>query len=393
MIRLFIILAILLAGLIAGPYLIGQKGYVLIALGHWTVEMSVISLGLMLIGAILAFLLLEWLIKRILTLATGSRQWLGNWGERRRRKAFSEGLIALEENNLAEAEKQLARVDSDRFSGLNLLLAAQVALRFGQADKAREKWTQALDYPSCVLAARLHLSELALAQHNPAQALALLGELDDKQQHHPQVAAVWARALAASGKWRVLQEKLANWKKVLGKDAYQQWMYSAAQGILAEVASKEGANQLKIYWQQLPRIQRQNPAYQAAYIQQLLAQRMDSDAEQLLVDWQKKGPHALLLPLFRELKLPNPVKAVRALEGWLKTDEKNAELLSVLGQLSAHAGDLPLAEKALTKALHLRPDHKESQQDRLRLARVKELQQDDKQALSLYKKSLAVREG
>jgi HemY protein len=393
MIRLLILLAILIAGLIAGPYLIGHKGYVLIALGHWTVEMSVISLGLMLTGAILAFLLLEWLIKRLLTLATGSRQWLGNWGERRRRKSFSQGLIALEENNLAEAEKHLARVDSDRFSGLDLLLAAQAALRSGQPDKAREKWTQALDYPSCALAARLHLSELALAQHNPARALALLSELDDKQQRHPQVAALWARALAASGKWRVLQEKLGNWKKALGKEATEQWMYRAAQGILAEVASKEGANQLKVFWQQQPRIRRQDPAYQAAYIQQLLAQRMDADAEQLLVEWQKKGPHPLLLPLFRELKSVNPVKAIRTLEDWLKRDDKNAELLSVLGQLSAHAGDLRLAEKALSKALYLRPDHKESQQDRLRLARVKELQQDDKQALNLYKQSLAVREG
>ncbi|WP_088331436.1 heme biosynthesis HemY N-terminal domain-containing protein [Lacimicrobium sp. SS2-24] len=389
MIRLLVLLALLTAGLVVGPFLIGHKGYVLIALGHWTIEMSVISLGLMVFAAIIGFLLLEWLVKRLLTLATGSRQWLGSWGERRRRKAFSQGLIALEENDLGEAQRQLAKVDSDHFSGLDLLLAAQAAMRAGQLETAKQKWTQALTYSSCALAARLHLTELALGQNNPKQALSLLNELDDKHQNHPQVAALWSRALADAGKWQVLREKLRTWKKLLGREATEKWMLRAARGILAEVASKEGANQLKAYWQKLPRSVRQDPAYQAAYIEQLLAQRMDSDAEGLLVDWQKKGPHPVLLPLLRELKMPNPVRAIRALESWLKTDEKNAELLSVLGQLAMHSGDLRLAEKALSKALHLRPDGAQSQYDRLRLAHVKELQQDDKAALTLYKQNLS----
>jgi len=47
MIRVILLLIFLVVGLIVGPNLVGEKGYVLIALKNTTIEMSVISLGIM----------------------------------------------------------------------------------------------------------------------------------------------------------------------------------------------------------------------------------------------------------------------------------------------------------------------------------------------------------
>lgn len=384
MIRLLLLLAIVLAGLVLGPLLVGQKGYVLIALNQWTIEMSLISLGLIVLGAILAFLLLEWLVKRVLTLVTGSRDWLGGFSERRRQKAFTRGLVALEEANYQEAEKQLSKVDSAAFSGLDLLASAQAAAKRKQWDKARDLWLKASEYPASELAAKLHLVKLEIQHQQADKALSLLEGLSEKHQQHPRVAQLWAKALAQQGRWQELQDKLRGWKKTLGLEKYDFWMRQAAQGVFAEIASKEGANQLKTNWQGLPRSKRQDPAHQAAYAEQLMMQGMASDAEQVLVEGQKQGPHPLLLPLMKQLKSPNPVAAIRLLEGWLKKDENNAELLSALGHLSQQAGDLVLAEKALTKAITLRHD----QDDLLALAAIKEAKQDNQQALALYKQSL-----
>jgi HemY protein len=93
----------------------------------------------------------------------------------------------------------------------------------------------------------------------------------------------------------------------------------------------------------------------------------------------------MLLPLYKELKLSQPTTSLKQLEQWLKADDMNVELLSTLGAVAYNAKDFSLAEKALSKAIKLA----NRQQDILLLAKIKESQQDNQQALELYKQSLA----
>jgi HemY protein len=92
----------------------------------------------------------------------------------------------------------------------------------------------------------------------------------------------------------------------------------------------------------------------------------------------------LLLPLFKQIKLPNPAGAIKKIEGWLKKDDINVELLSVLGHIANNANDKVLAEKALGKAIKL-GNRKE---DLILMASIKESLGDQKQALQLYKQSM-----
>ena len=208
------------------------------------------------------------------------------------------------------------------------------------------------------------------------------------QKNQTTVLKLWAQALGQAGKWQELKDKLKTWKKALGDD-YPILMQQASKGSFAEIASKEGASQLKLNWQSLPRATRKDPAQQAAYIQQLIDQGMHSDAQQALVEYQKTEPQPLLVPLFKQVKLPNPAASIKKLEGWLKQDDMNVELLSTLGQLAFHANDLVLAEKALGKAIKLG----NQQQDLLLMAQLKESQQQEHQALELYKQSMAQQNG
>ena len=113
---------------------------------------------------------------------------------------------------------------------------------------------------------------------------------------------------------------------------------------------------------------------------------MHQDAESCLVEWQKKSPNPVLLPLFRQLSMPNPAQSVSLLESWIKKDDKNAQLYSVLGHLALNAGDDILAEKVLLKAVKL----SENQEDLLALAAISERQHDSAQALVLYKQGMAL---
>lgn len=377
------VLLVLMIALVIAAVTFDDNGYVFVEFNGWIMEMNVWSLCLSLIGIFVALLFINLFIKFIISTASGSKSWLGNWGSRKKQQAFTSGLTALAETNLLAARQHLSKIESEDFDGINLLAAAEVEVQLGDAQQAKRFWRLATKFKKSALAAHLNLIRDALQKQQPETALELVQGLSEKQQSQPVIVKLWAQALAQAGKWQVLQQKLKGWKKVLGND-YELLMLNASKGSFAETASKEGAEQLKQTWQALPRATRKDPAQQAAYIQQLIVQGMFYDAEMALAEYQSSAPHPLLLPLFKQIKLPNPSIAIKQLESWLKKDHSNVELLSALGHIAFNAKDQQLAEKALAKAIKLG----NRQEDLLLMANIKESQNEHLQALQLYKQCL-----
>ncbi|RDV25477.1 heme biosynthesis protein [Alteromonas aestuariivivens] len=381
-IALLVLAAVLLAMLIA-PQLIGDKGYVLISMGNLVIEMSVVSLAITVFVAAIAWWVIRRLLRRFFGLFRGSHQWFGSRSERKRQRAFYRGLQALAEGQLEDARNALMATTDGDFDGINYLAAAQVARIQRKPERVRYLLQQAAEYSNSKVAATLSLARMELDAGQPENALGLLNGLGDSQQTHPQVVRLKAESLAAAGQWQQLHERLHEWKKPL-KDDYVKWARQVAEGKFAEIASKEGANGLKQYWQDLPRKMRHDPAYQAAYVTQLLEQGMHNDAQDCLLEWQKKGPEPLLFPLFKALRLRDPSPTIRQLEKWIKQDDQNAELFSTLGHVALHSGDTALAEKALMRAVRL----SENSEDLMALSHLRESQHDSVQALSLYKQGI-----
>jgi HemY protein len=383
LIRIFLVLVILLIGVVIAAMIFDDSGYVMVEFNGWVVEMNVWSLSLSLISIFVGLMLINLLVKTSLAAASGSKSWLGNWGNRKKQKAFTAGLIALAETNYLIARENFNQIENDDFDGINLLAAAEAEKQLGQPEQAKRYWRLAATYEKSTLAATLCLIRDALQHHLPDEAMTLIQGLNQKQQAQKPVLKLWAQALGQAGKWQELKDNLKGWKKALGND-YELFMHQASKGHFAEIASKEGAGQLKENWQSLPRSTRKDPAQQAAYIQQLIEQGMNTDAELALVEYQNSAPHPLLIPLFKLIKLPNPAASIKKLEAWLKQDSLNVELLSALGHIAFNANDKQLAEKALAKAIKLG----NRREDLVLMASIKESQDDQKQALQLYKQSM-----
>lgn len=384
LIRICLVLLLLLIVVVVAAMIFDDPGYVMVEFNGWVVEMNVWSLSLSLIAIFVGMMLFNSIVRMSITATTGSKNWLGNWGGRKKQKAFTAGLIALAETNYLLARENFQKIENEDFNGINLLAAAEAEIQLGQPDKAKTFWRMATTYEKSVLAANLCLIRDALQHRQPEEALTLILNLSGKQQTQTPVLKLWAQALGQAGQWQELKDKLKGWKKALGND-YEPLMQQASKGNFAEIASKEGASRLKQNWQSLPRATRKDPAQQAAYIQQLIDQGMFADAEQALVEYQSSSPHPLLVPLFKQIKLPNPAGAIKKLEGWLKKDDLNVELLSALGHIAFNANDKVLAEKALAKAIKLG----NRQEDLMLLASIKEAQDDKSQALQLYKQSMS----
>ena len=385
MIRVLLLLVFLVAGLMIGPNLVGEKGYVLIALKHTTIEMSVISLGIMVFIAVIGFLVLEWAVKRIIGAISGSHHWLGSWGERRRQRFYTSGMQALAEGDLNQAQKWLSKTTKADFDGINLLALADVEAKQGHQVKAMQYWEQAAAIKGSELAAKLNMARFEISQNNGKQALSIIDSLSIQQKQKPNVIETWASALAAAGEWHALRERLeSGWKKPLGQ-RYPYWAELASRADFAEIANRDGANELMQEWQKLPRGYKKEIPHQKAYIEQLIAQGMHQEAEKALVTAQKSGPEITLLPLFKLLQLPKPTAAIKLLEKWIKKDNQNAVLYSTLAHVAFHSGNAILAEKALNQALEL-DNH---QEDILLLAEIKAQQANSDEALALYKQGLS----
>lgn len=368
-------------GLYLGPHIAANKGYVLIAWQEYTVEMTAISASFIVLGIWFGL----WLAKKILKVSfrvlTGSTNWFSGMTNRRLQNAFRSGLLALNEGDLALAKTKLKKATGANFSGLNYLALAQVEQQLGNEDGAIEAWQYARNNEESEVAASVQLAQHYLGKNVPDEAILVLTQLSTANQNNPQVIEQYAQALVQKKQWSTLSAKLKDWKKHLSKASLLKWQEYEAHGAYAEVASKEGAYQLKEMWDKQPRKTRLDPAHQAAYVKQLIAQSMHQDAEEALIKFQKKSAVTNLLPLFKALRLPNPTASLKLVESWLKKDSENPELLSILGSLAYQARDFELAEKVLLKAMSLR----ESRDDTLLLAKVKENQHDNKGALQLYK--------
>ncbi|QPG05772.1 heme biosynthesis protein [Salinimonas marina] len=373
----------LLAALIVAPQVVGDKGYVLISMGSLVIEMTVVSLAISLLVAILLLWVLLKIVGVIKGWLTGSRQWFGRLSRKKRQRSFYRGVQAYAQGELAQAHKAFEQSLDGDFDGANLLLAAQVAFELGEPKRASELLDHASDYEHCAVAARVQQARMLRGEGNPEAALAVLDKLNEKQAAEKSVVQLKADCLAQAGQWQTIQTQLPQWRKTLKKDAVP-LAQRAAKGKFSELASKQGANALKQYWAELPRKKRNDEAFRAAYVEQLIEQGMHQDAEECLVEWQKHGPEASLMPFFKALRMPNPASAIALLEKWIKQDDTNRQYYSLLGHVAYNANDLNLAERALLKAVKL----KETREDLLLLAQISERQHDNTKALAFYKQGM-----
>ncbi|WP_218395852.1 heme biosynthesis HemY N-terminal domain-containing protein [Alteromonas lipotrueae] len=375
------VLAAFIVALIVGPMILGDKGYVLISLGNTAIETSLIGFCIIIICAIISWYIISKLVLWTLSLVTGSHRWFGALGERKRKRAFYHGLQSLAAGDLKSAHKALSQTTNGDFEGVNYLAAAQVAQSQNDPQKARYFLLQAAEYDSANVAAAIVMARIDVSEGKHTDALEKLDSLNEEEANNPQVIQLKASIMAEQGQWQTLQEKLSGWRKALPKEDYTLWSQRIAKGKLAEIASKNGAAELKTHWEGLPRKIKQDDAYRAAYIQQLLEQGMHAEAQTLLVEWQKKGPHPVLFPYFTQLNIPNAAPSLRLLESWIKQDSENVALYSTLGRVAYNAGDDILAEKVLLKAVKM----ESNKDDLLLLSAISERRHDSTTALQYYK--------
>lgn len=337
-----------------------DSGYVLIARGYKTVEMS---LALFIILAALAFLVMYLALRLAITswnMPAAFRAWRARQRRRRARRDMDRGLIELAQGNWSQAERFLLRHarDSD-IPLLNYLSAARAAQK-QNAPQRRDDYL-ALAHQSmhgAGFAVQLTQAELQLVHGQLEQSLATLMQLHATSPKHPHVLYLLARIYQLLRSWDDLRKLLPDLRKqnVLNSSDQLQLEQLVYRELLTQATQRGKLEILREGWQQMPKDLRQDLDLVRHYVRCLLILRGNDAAEQLLRDALKKQWDVDLVYIYGLIEATDKDRQLATAESWLKGHENNPVLLLTLGRLCKRTKLWGKARSYLNASLGIKPN-------------------------------------
>ncbi len=331
---LFLVFGILLMTL-AMAELRGDPGYMLVTVGGYAVETSVI------VAAISAFVLatvLVWVYRLFEWIFDGKRR------QNAARKKTTKGLVALAEGNWDSAEKLLAKAAPGQDVPLiNYLTAAQAAHEQGEDDR-RDEYLRLADETTKGVDVAIGLTKARLQFDSKQweQCLATLMMLKKKETSpsYPAVLKLLAEVLIKLEDWKQLKELLPELKKgrILDRGQYETLALKCYEGWLRSLArndNKQASLQaLKQAWNEVPRKLKSDARLTGVYAGYLVELGYHGEAEQVLMSQLRKQWDDELIRLYGMIEGDDLEKQLLWAEGFLQEHPGNANLLLTLGRLS-----------------------------------------------------------
>lgn len=332
---------VLLVGAAAALLVHKDPGYVMFAVGPYTVEMS---LALLVVAVALGFTLLYLAIRlvvRTVGLPRQVRAWQRRRGARQARRSTTRGLLEMAEGDWKAAEKHLIRhADNSETPLLNYLAAARAAQAAG-AHERRDSYIRLAheSMPSADVAVSLTQAELQLAHNQLEQALATLTHLRRIAPQHTYVLRLLKRLYEQLGDWEHLRELIPELRKrkVEAADELRVLEIRVHRALLERASLTSDPRDLLVAWTGVPRGLRGEPLLVADYAGYLIEREQANEAEPLLRDALKSEFSDTLVGLYGQLDAPSPSRALSFAESLLDNNPRNPVLLLALGRLALHA--------------------------------------------------------
>ncbi len=355
---LFIALA---AAFFANKWLGGfeNPGYVLIGIGHWSLETSLIVFVVSLIIGFFVFYLFFRFLGWLLRLPGQVKNRGKNIKFNRSQEALIAGLVDSAEGNWEKAEKILIKHASHSGAPLiHYLTAARAAQSRGALDKRDEYLRQAADQaPGSDVAIGLTQAELHLSEKQFKQALETLTRLQTIDPTHASVLKLLHQAYQQAGDWDGIRKLIPslNTHKVLMEAEIKLLETEAFSKLLKQAAGRGKAGDIEALWSEIPDYIKNMKGVSAIYF----AAMIDSGAgvkiegglsRALSTTWDQT-----LVVLYGNVQSLDVAKQLETAEQWLPMHPRDAVFLTVLGKLSVKCGDNQKAESYLTKSISIEP--------------------------------------
>ncbi len=338
--KLFIALILLLASVAAALWLQEHDGFVILQVGRWSIQDSLI--------VFIAALLILWLaLEAVIGLLRGARRaprrmrrWLGERRHDRAQHDLLSGLSQEAEGRYLEAERTLlSHVRSADVPVLHHLIAAVAAQRRGAWD-TRDEHLAAADRstPDADVAVGLLQAQLQLEAEQWEQAIATLTWLRDRAPNNRRAVGLLAPCLLALGDYDRLWHMLPDLR---GRGTLPEpRLVELERRVISERfthAAAVGGGDLKALWRRLDREQRRETELRAVYANALIDAGREGEAERDLRAWLRRRWDDRLVSVWGRLGAVNGERVFAQTERWLKEGPQDVWLLEAGGRQAMSA--------------------------------------------------------
>ena len=314
-----------------------SPGYVLVYIGGYSFETSVVALLLAVVALMLLFKFVWWLLRTLNPLRLRNLRLLRRFiAPRDPVLASNQGVQELLLGNWQQAYRLLVEsADKVQNPAFNYLAASLAAFQRGD----QGNWSYCLDQaekatPTLANGVRSLRAQLTAQSGDRKQALTMLHELQRSKPNQPWVLQQMADIYRAVGDWTSLEQMLPDLERyhafssgnlhALQDEVYQHQL---------QMAGNHGEASLKRYWNTVPKALRSHARITGAYIQQLLTVGNDGEAAALLEAFLKKQWSDDIVALVGQVNSGNPQQQLALLEGCLRQHPDNPVLLLTLGRV------------------------------------------------------------
>lgn len=305
MLRTLFLMLLVLAGLILGPYIAGNQGYVRIETASKVYEMSIVMLVVFFAVLMACLYLLEWVVTRFIRLSRDSYQWFGNRKRKKAQKQTLEGLMKMTEGDYSKAEKLISKnaKHSDE-PVLNFIKAAEAAQQRGDELAANKHLIEAakLAGPNSV-AVELARTRLLLQQGKLPAARSAVDSLLELAPHNIDALRLAIEIYQKSKAYKALDKVLEEIGKrsFLSAEEYEQLEQQVDDGLLDEVMADKGQEGLLEWWENQPSSRRRSVYVRTGLVKRLIDSDDHQSAAEIALETVKKFQDEQLQGLFTEL--------------------------------------------------------------------------------------------
>ncbi len=336
-----------------------DPGYVLIGLGHWSLETSVVVFA---IAQVIGFFLL-YMLFRLLGVLFRLPSKIKNKGKNikfnRSQDALISGLIDSAEGNWEKAEKILIKHASNSGAPLlHYLTAARAAHSRGAIAKRDEYLRKATEQSGETdIAVGLTQAELHLSANQFDQALETLTKLHSIDSGHASILKLLHQTYQKIGDWEGLRQLIPSLhqNKILMEAEVKLLESETFSSLLKQAAEQGDSEKIQHLWTTIPEHVQSfsgiSNIYYAAMIEAGAGEKVeDTIAKSLIKSWDET-----LLVLYANIKSKDFHKQLQTAEQWLAIHSSNAVLLRILGKISIKCKQMEKAEQYLTKSVGIEP--------------------------------------
>ena len=336
-----------------------NPGYVLIGIGHWSLETSLVVFAVSLIIGFFIFYMffrfLGWLFRLPGQLKKRGRNIKFN----RSQEALIAGLVDSAEGNWEKAENVLIKHASHSGAPLiHYLTAARAAQSRGAFDKRDEYLRKAADQaPDSSIVIGLTQAELNLSGNQFEQALETLTRLHSIDPTHASVLKLLHQTYQHVGDWQGIRKLIPSLhkNKILMEAEVKLLETEAYSQLLKQSAEKGNTEEIQSLWSEIPNYIKTMPGISAIYFAAMIDAGAGADVEQELADILSINWDETLLALFGSIQSRDVSRQLEIAEKWSYVHQENAVLLAVMGKLAVKCGDNFKAESYLAKSIAAEP--------------------------------------